>query len=117
MVEGAGALLAPPHQLEVATLVLDVAALASVVSRAGVKAEAGADARAERIVTTEAQLRVDALPRSMAVETAGRALERGVGRAQLARRKLGEGVPRKRERADCCQDSADAPADHCPAQA
>jgi hypothetical protein len=84
VIEGRDSLVAPPHQREVAAVVLDVAALAVLVTRSRVEAQALRDPGAECSVTIETELGCDALPGAVALETTARPLELGVRRGEWA---------------------------------
>lgn len=88
MVERLDAGLAPVDQFEIASLVLDVAALAGFMVGTGVEALPGGDALLDRRVTGEAELAVDAAIGAVALEAAVAAVEVGMGAAQLAGRDL-----------------------------
>ncbi len=90
VVEGLAARLAPPDQLELRALVLDVAGLAVPVLGPGVKAAPSVDPLAERPVTVQALLRGDPAARLVAAGALAAPLELHVGAAERAGRDLGE---------------------------
>jgi hypothetical protein len=85
VVEGPAPGLAPPDELVLEALVLDVAGLAVTVLRARVQPLAGGDARLQGLVAPQALRGGDALVGVVALEAVGAALELGVGPAQGAR--------------------------------
>ena len=91
VVEGFLPGLAPPDELVLDALVLDVAGLAVPIVGAGVQALAGGDALLQRLVAPEALARGHALLGVVAIEAARAALELRVGAAQGAGRDLGHG--------------------------
>lgn len=90
VVEGRAARLAPPDQLELRALMLDVAGLAVLVLRSSMKAPSAADPIAEGPVAVQALLGDDAAPRLVTASALTASLESGVGTAELAGRDLGE---------------------------
>jgi len=98
VVERLLAALAPVDQVEAATLVLDMAALAIGVVRAGVQASATRDALCQRRVAGETTPAIDAVFGAVAVEAAVAAVELGVGAAQLTGRDLCAGRRRAGKR-------------------
>lgn len=91
VVERLLAALAPVDQVEVAPLVLDVAALAIGVVGSGMQALATLDALRQWRVAGETAPAIDAVFGAVAIEAAVAAVELGVGAAQLAGRNLAAG--------------------------
>ena len=89
VVERRAARLAPPHELVLDALVLDVARLAVAVFGPRVESLAGGDPPGEGLVALEALVGGDALVGVVAVEAVAAALELRVGPAQRAGRDLG----------------------------
>jgi hypothetical protein len=90
--------LAPVDQGEIASLMLDVTALALAVVGAGVQTLAGGDALRQRLVAGETAPAIDAVLGAVAVQAAVAAVELGVGAAQLTGRDLCAGRRRAGKR-------------------
>ncbi len=88
VVEGLAPLLAPPHELGVDSLMLDVTGLAVAVLRVRVQALAGSDPPLQRLVTAQALRGGDTLPRVVTVEAVRAAFQLRVGAAQGTGRDL-----------------------------
>lgn len=89
VVEGRLALIAPKNELEIAAVVLHVAALTALLQYRDVVPVALLDAAAQQLVTVQTELGRDSLLLAVALQASIAALELGVGCAQWTRRDLG----------------------------
>jgi hypothetical protein len=83
VVEGFHALVAPPDELELAPVVIDVTGLAVLIVRSRMQSGAGSDPARELEVTAQAALRIDAFLRTVALEAVAATFQIGVRRAQI----------------------------------
>jgi hypothetical protein len=95
MIEGIDAILTPPHEFELQSIVIDVAGLAVRILRARVQPFASFNSCSKQAVTGEALVRIDTLARLVAFETVGAAFKLAMGRAEGARRDLPRGRSEK----------------------
>ena len=104
VVEGLLPGLAPPDELVLDALVLDVAGLAVPVLGPGVESLAGRHARLQRLVAAEALVGGYSLVGIVAVETVRVALELRVGPAEGSGRDLGHGGGRQESQGQARDD-------------
>jgi hypothetical protein len=89
VVEGAATFFSPVDELDLPTVMLDVASIAAAVLRPRVEPFPCGDPGAEGAVADQATLARDALPGLVALQAPGAPLEERVGLAQLPRGDLG----------------------------
>lgn len=90
MVEGFPPLIAPPNELELPTVVIDMATAAVGVVRAGMQTLPCIDPIAQNLMTLEAQRGRDSLAGVVALEAVGAAFEGRMDLRQLPGRQLAE---------------------------